>query len=268
MTNGNGNSSGNGNSNASDSSSNNSGSDSNTSTTTTDGNVNDNSSESGSSSGSDSSDDNDSSTGSNTGSTDDSVVDTVTDTVGSVLGLSRPASTVETHDVAWGNWAAPVEDNWLVIQKSEDGLVRIDTGDYFADVNPTSVASMKGAYQYQTGIASAFIGSGSAGDISSLAASMAVDFDSGLISAGELNVQAADQIWAVHFEGMIDNGTVELQSLDGSLYDATGLLSNQIEAQIGGVFTGENAEAFVGGFDLYDQLNEFNEVNGLFTIER
>jgi len=45
-------------------------------------------------------------------------------------------------------------------------------------------------------------------------------------------------------------------------------LSNSIDANLGGVFTGNGAEAFVGGFDLIDQLNEFNTVEGLYTIER
>jgi hypothetical protein len=192
----------------------------------------------------------------------------VTNVVTGALGLSQPDSSADTYDVAWGSWAAPVEDNWLVVQEAENGLIRIDTGDYFAEVNPTNIANMQGAYEYRTGIASSFIGSGSAGDISSLAASMAVDFDTGIISAGELNVQVAEQVWAISFDGLISGGAIELQAIDGSLHDASGLLSNQIEAQLGGVFTGDNAEAFVGGFDLYDQLNQFNEVNGLFTIER
>jgi hypothetical protein len=46
------------------------------------------------------------------------------------------------------------------------------------------------------------------------------------------------------------------------------VLSNSIDADLGGVFTGNNAEAFVGGFDLVDQVNSLNQVNGIYTIER
>jgi len=45
------------------------------------------------------------------------------------------------------------------------------------------------------------------------------------------------------------------------------LISNQIDAKLGGVFTGNNVEAFVGGFDLLDTHNPGNVSEGLYTIE-
>jgi hypothetical protein len=39
-------------------------------------------------------------------------------------------------------------------------------------------------------------------------------------------------------------------------------------ADLGGVFTGAEGEAFIGGFDLVDQVNLVNEVNGLHAIKR
>ena len=50
--------------------------------------------------------------------------------------------------------------------------------------------------------------------------------------------------------------------------DPGGLISNDIGASLDGVFTGNNAEAFVGGFDLVDEVNALNHVNGLYTIEK
>jgi hypothetical protein len=46
------------------------------------------------------------------------------------------------------------------------------------------------------------------------------------------------------------------------------LISSSIEANLGGVFTGTVGEAFVGGFDLIDEMNLLNQVNGLYTIAR
>jgi len=89
-----------------------------------------------------------------------------------------------------------------------------------------------------------------------------------VITDGNLDVMAGDQVWSIGFEGLINQGLVELDATSGSLFDAGGMISNQVDANLGGVFTGNNAEAFVGGFDLLDELNEFNHVNGLFTIER
>lgn len=177
-------------------------------------------------------------------------------------------SVVEQYDINWGTWDNPVEQNWVAVQQIDEELVRISTDKFFAEVNAANIANMTGSYNYRTGIASSFIGTGSAGDISSLVASMAVNFDTGIISDGSLQVMAGEQAWAVTFDGLIDNGLVELNPVTGQLMDPTGVISNQIDASLGGAFTGGQAEAFVGGFELLDAMNELNNVEGIFTIER
>lgn len=98
---------------------------------------------------------------------------------------------------------------------------------------------------------------------------MNVDFDNGMISNGSLQVQVAgSQAWDIDFAGTVNGGQVDLNSLGGTLSDPGGIISNQIDANLGGVFTGNQAEAFVGGFDLIDQVNSINHVEGLYTIER
>ncbi|HAR89503.1 MAG TPA: hypothetical protein DHV53_01480 [Gammaproteobacteria bacterium] len=61
---------------------------------------------------------------------------------------------------------------------------------------------------------------------------------------------------------------VELNPLNSPLFDSNGLISNQIDAKLVGAFSGNNAEAFVGGFDLLDTHNPGNVSEGLYTIER
>ena len=72
----------------------------------------------------------------------------------------------------------------------------------------------------------------------------------------------------IDFAGSVNNGMVDLNALGGTLSDPGGIISSSIDANLGGVFTGINAEAFVGGFDLIDELNQFNHVDGIYTIER
>ncbi|MDD9958450.1 MAG: FecR domain-containing protein [Gammaproteobacteria bacterium] len=187
---------------------------------------------------------------------------------GQANNLSALSKSVDSHNISWGAWDKPVDHNWVVVQEIEDELVRVSTSDYFADVNPTDIANMRGNHSYRTGLASSFIGGGSAGDVHTLLAGMDVNFDTGGISNGSLQVGVADQAWSVAFDGAINSGTVDLNAIGGQLIDVTGVISNQIDANLGGVFTGPGAEAFVGGFDLIDQLDQFNNVNGLFTIER
>ncbi len=189
--------------------------------------------------------------------------------VGSVSGLvmAESGTTVESYAINWGSWDNPVDQNWVVVQQVNDELVRISTDNYFAELSPTPIANMTGSHNYRTGIASTFIGQGSGGGISNLSAGMDVNFDTGEISNGTLQVLAGNQVWSVDFDGLVQHGMVELNPLGGQLIDPTGVLSNQLEIDLGGTFTGQHAEAFVGGFEMLDAINELNHVEGLFTLE-
>ena len=187
---------------------------------------------------------------------------------GNSSGLTFPESSAETFDIAWGSWDSPADQNWVVVRQVDDKLVRITTSEFFAELSPTPVANMTGSHSYRTGIASSFIGSGSSGDIHSLVAEMAVNFDTGAINNGSLQVLSGDHSWSVNFDGLAQNGLVELNALEGQLMDASGIISNNLEVDLGGAFTGQNAEAFVGGFQMLDMINELNHVEGIFTIER
>ena len=70
------------------------------------------------------------------------------------------------------------------------------------------------------------------------------------------------------FGGSVNAGLVDLNATGGLLIDSSGMLSDVINAELGGVFTGNSAEVFVGGFDLTDALNSINTVDGIYTIER
>ncbi len=195
-----------------------------------------------------------------TASRDDGVAD---------AGLSTPRVTTDSHSIGWGDWDNPIEDNWVVVNSQPDGEVQIQTDDYLATVNPTPVANLTGAATYGSTLASDFIGSGSAGDVTQLVAGMNVDFNTGMIANGSLQVEVAGaQAWEIDFAGTINGGDVSLNSLGGTLMDPGGLVSSSINANLDGVFTGNNAEAFVGGFDMVDEINAMNHVNGLYTIEK
>jgi len=150
-----------------------------------------------------------------------------------------------------------------------DGQVELQTANHIANVTPTPVANLQGSASYGSTLASSFIGSGSAGDVTRLVAGLDVDFNTGAISNGSLQVEVAgSQTWDIDFAGSVSNGMADLNAIGGSLMDPGGIISNSIEANLGGVFTGNQAEAFVGGFDLIDELNVFNQVDGIYTIEK
>ena len=183
--------------------------------------------------------------------------------------LTLPEPSIESYEIDWGAWDNPLDENWVVVKPVDENLTTLSTSEYLANVNPTPIANMQGSAVYNTSTASSFIGGGSAGALSQLVAEMGVDFDTGVISNGNLMVEVAgSQVWDLEFEGAVAGGNVDLKMTSGQLSNFGNVLSNSIGADLGGVFTGNNAGAFVGGFDLVDQVNSLNQVNGIYTIER
>jgi len=185
------------------------------------------------------------------------------------VALSLPESSVSALNIGWGTWDNPIEDNWVVVGEAAGDQVRLEAGDHYANVTPTPVANLQGTASYASSAASTFIGSGNAGDVTQVVAGMSVDFDTGYISDGQLIVEVGDsQAWDINFNGTVAGGVVDLDALGGTLSDPGGILSSSINADLGGVFTGDNAEAFIGGFDLIDEVNQLNHVEGIYTIEK
>ncbi|MFP6795062.1 MAG: hypothetical protein VB996_17540, partial [Pseudomonadales bacterium] len=177
-------------------------------------------------------------------------------------------ATSEDFSIIWGKWNRSIDSNWGIVTQVNDSLTVVSTSKYFAEVNPTPVANLKGNASYGSGLASSFIGSGSAGEISSLLAAMDVNFDTGTITNGNLQINVTDQAWAVDFIGSVNAGVVGLGVTAAQLIDSSGLVSTSINANLGGLFTGSAAEIFVGGFDLQDLVNPLNSVEGIYTINR
>ncbi len=208
-------------------------------------------------------------------------VDDVTDTVDEVIpdpplpplnpfGNEAIAAQGEKQPgaVQWGAWNNPLNQNLVAVNDQDSGLVQVATRDAFADVNPAPVAALTGQHSFALQNAD-FVGSGSRADIESVMAGMQVDFNSGLIEAGSLEVQQSLQYWQLNFNGSLNGGIADLQAQDGALFSAGGApLSTNIEADLGGVFAGPEADIFVGGFDLMDANDTGNQVNGIYSIER
>lgn len=80
---------------------------------------------------------------------------------------------------------------------------------------------------------------------------------------------ANSQFWGIFFSGFVSGGFVSLSADSGGmLFNLSGPLSTSIGANLDGIFTGDNAQWFVGGFNLIDLLDDSNRVQGLYSIER
>ena len=174
----------------------------------------------------------------------------------------------EYYNIDWGAWNNPVDQNHITVENS-NGSTTISSDDYQAVLTPTPVANLQGTAAYSTHANSGFIGNGSAGSVTDLSAEMSVDFNTGAISGGKLKVEVgSNDVWSLDFNGSVAQGSVQMNMTSGQLSQLGTVVSESITADLGGVFTGTNAEVFVGGFDLLDQVNELNHVNGLYTLEQ
>lgn len=173
-----------------------------------------------------------------------------------------PTANKAARAETWGAWNEPVPTH---IAQS----LTISAGDYSLDLIPTEVANLTGAYQYSN--VTGFDGGGSAGSLTSVLAGFDVDFNTGVIANGMLTVAVEDtQHWLLGFDGMVEQGIVDLNSLGGTVTDLTSTLDSlsEIDGTLSGAFTGEHGESFVGGFELLDLHNDLNTVDGIYTVER
>lgn len=124
-------------------------------------------------------------------------------------------------------------------------------------VDPASLTSLTGSRTYMTNY-DRILGSSSAGSITNFFTAFDVDFTTALVTngsmefclgGGEFCSNQNSQHWSFDYSGSVIDGYVVAQPVNN-----TGYINHQLASifgQIEGVFTGDNGEAFVGGFNLF-----------------
>lgn len=209
-------------------------------------------------------------------------------------GMSLPG-----FEVAWGRWDSSGSTDSAIIQfDPENGLntVVLDRNLFFASVQPTPQSQMPtmGSFSYVSGGLNGIgdnLGSGlgaiggGAGQnlpLDFLTAAFDLDFSTGLVSNGSIELayqfSGTESRWTGSFDGFV-NGAVadlQLQSLLLETFLGGSPLTTEIgdltRSEIGGVFTGPAAERFVGGFNFVaeDSLlpGAFEGVSGVFILDQ
>ena len=187
----------------------------------------------------------------------------------------------------WGSSSDPVAlytdfTDRSIFELIEDPLIVVS-------VDPAPISELSGNVIYMTNF-DRILGGSSAGSISRFFTGFNVDFSASLITDGFMEFCLGGgascsgenaQFWEFDFDGAVANGFVVASPVDNE-----GRINGQLASIFGfieGVFTGANAEAFVGGFNLFydDDLDIYrNElvdtafnipdttVDGVFLIER
>ncbi|MDP1932471.1 MAG: hypothetical protein Q8L60_13540, partial [Gammaproteobacteria bacterium] len=171
--------------------------------------------------------------------------------------------------IGWGAWDNPVGQNW-----NADGLGQSEVNAYFDNISSAVPHNLTGSYDYGTSNpAAGFIGASSEGYIISVDANFRMNFDTGVISGGSLQVVEVDSYssdhynWNVSFDGTLNGGALSLNATNAEV--ALGS-SPAVEATatLGGLFTGAGAEQFLGGFDLVKTSDADHFVQGLYTLTK
>lgn len=125
---------------------------------------------------------------------------------------------------------------------------------------PTANMPTSGSYTYAT--VTSLDASSSVGAISGFNMNVGVDFAAATIT-GNMTFTTGGGYWDVAFDGA-PNGAVFDVQVDSGNSTIDGL--DPIDGNINGVFTGTNAEAVAGGFDLHQVSDPSINAEGLFIV--
>ncbi len=179
--------------------------------------------------------------------------------------VSHFSQNIGGYPVGWGRW------NSYTISPSLDGLptAAIDkNGLLWSTYKATSndvIATRIGEVRYDNMVDS--LAQSSMGKVSNLAVQMEVDFGSGQVSKGLISANVPDHTWIGVFDGKVSNGKLALDFNGGALVNSnTGIKSNAT-GNIAGDFIGDKGQAITGGFNMVDEANNGNQIEGLFLID-
>jgi len=188
------------------------------------------------------------------------------DVTADVDAVSRFSQNIGGYPVGWGRWnsysASPISGGVLAPVTDDNGLLWSTYQATDSDI----VESRIGEVRYDTAVDG--LAQSSMGTVSNMAVQMDVDFTSGQISNGAISAQVPDHTWVGVFDGQISNGKLGLNFNGGSLVNANSDISSHVSGNIQGDFVGNNAEGITGGFNMVEDANNNNQIEGLFLIER
>ena len=176
------------------------------------------------------------------------------------IGKARVAAfgsyTVDTeHTVYWGTWDGTVNPVEIQIDPTNGAIKDLSYRPlYWATMVPTDpavIAARTGSVSYNTVVAAH--GGGSAGVLRSgnVSFNANVNFDTGAVTAGLLNIYNGPENWNVNFSGQVRSNVmdVKINTATSSVAISPGP-AKPVEGDMGFAFTGRNGQALGGGFSL------------------
>ncbi len=197
---------------------------------------------------------------------------------------ARPdgAPSFEGFEVSWGAWSdAGADAPPSVRNDPEDPDAGFSVGReaYFASVNPTPTSQLPRQGMAAYGGPAAFIGGGR-GDLSTfqqgrlddVRVEFLLDFGSGVISEGMIDVEYSGVAWSGRFEGQLNAAITDLMLTELTVTDGGPVFEADLDvSSMTGMLTGPEGQRHAGGFNFF--LEDFDgelleTAEGLWVIDQ
>lgn len=173
------------------------------------------------------------------------------------------------HTVYWGTWNGTINPYEIQTDPTNGAIKELSHAPlHWATMQPTDpgvIAARTGSVSYNTVVVAHGGGSGGGplnpGNVSFNAN---VNFDTGAITSGVLNITNGPEFWNVNFTGQVRGQVLDIpnNAMTGTVM-VTPNPAQAIEGDIGMAFTGNNGQAVGGGFSFQQIGNPARHVEGI-----
>lgn len=235
------------------------------------------------------------------------------DTVGSLVSLGICADSEKVCDIAvdivrasekirWGAWLAEPGEGITIYEQKEDqlGFTESDIHSeerilaFWLAAERADISSLTGTAQFSSSSNtdctdySQCIGFADDGIVQAVTGQFNVNFDTGAITNGNLNINVTDDPnlfssdlgptvseWDVNFSGQLSTDTsgsrlpeFTTNNINGVVKDGVGnQVSNQVIGNVGGIFV-KPGDVFAGGYNIGTADGTNKQTSGVFTLDK
>lgn len=171
-------------------------------------------------------------------------------------------------NVTWGIWnASATQPIHLYKDPANPQSFSTTPGSvYWITAEAAELSSLVGSATFTT--TGDVLGSGSGGPITGIAGRFDVNFGTGTVSNGQLDLNTPNESWQAQFVGQYQNAQAIMKVYDGALIgSAATSCTSCVSGSLSGVFV-KPGDAFAGGFNLYRSDNPAAYVQGVMLMER
>ncbi|WP_020406140.1 FecR family protein [Hahella ganghwensis] len=169
-------------------------------------------------------------------------------------------------NISWGVWNTSGNNPVYIYEDPNDPSVLAKENEtvYWLTAEAANSTELTGTATFAA--TPEFIGSGSDGMVTGVTGSFDVNFDSGEVSNGSLNVMTVNQTWNVLMDGAYEKAQAHMDIIDGQISGSVNC-SNCVKGRMSGVFVAPG-DAFAGGFDMQKFDDRNTHVEGLMLMEK